>query len=119
MRYWSYLAAKIAVASVTLYGLLYLLDIYFSYDTITLTAPKIHATRPGPPVPPAKARPATDPGAQQDVIWVVPGAVTTPAEEAKLLAPLSNGGQRLACNLALMGWFLLATGAGYLIVWDQ
>lgn len=35
------------------------------------------------------------------------------------LAPLGNGLARLLFNLALMGWFLLAAGAVYLVAWDQ
>lgn len=35
------------------------------------------------------------------------------------LAPLANGSARLLFNLALMGWFLLAAGAVYVIAWDQ
>lgn len=35
------------------------------------------------------------------------------------LAPLANGGQGLAINLALMIWFLICVGTVYLIVWDQ
>jgi hypothetical protein len=35
------------------------------------------------------------------------------------LAPLGKGTKYLLCDLALMGWFLLAVGALYLIVWDQ
>jgi hypothetical protein len=35
------------------------------------------------------------------------------------LAPLRNGDLKLLCIVALMGWFLLAAGALYLIVWDQ
>ncbi|MGD0667665.1 MAG: hypothetical protein ABSB23_08885 [Bryobacteraceae bacterium] len=34
-------------------------------------------------------------------------------------APLRNGGLKLLCIAVLMGWFLLAAGALYLIVWDQ
>jgi hypothetical protein len=35
------------------------------------------------------------------------------------LAPLANGLARLLFNLLLMGWFLLAAGAIYVISWDQ
>src|ERR1035438_8469469 len=35
------------------------------------------------------------------------------------LAPLAGGFTRLLFNLALMGWFLLAAGAMYVIAWDQ
>jgi hypothetical protein len=35
------------------------------------------------------------------------------------LAPLANGFGRLLFNMALMGWFLLAAGAVYVIGWDQ
>jgi len=113
MRYWSFFAAKIAVASVALYGLLFLLDLYLPHGMVAVTAPKIHATPPAPPVTGSEAN------NQRDVIWLVPGAVATPAPEAKLLAPLSNGADRLLCSLGLMAWFLLAVGVGYLIVWDQ
>jgi hypothetical protein len=116
MRYWSFLAAKFAVASVTLYGLLMLLGLYLPHDSIAGTAPKIHA-RPGPVIP--HPRPVPESNSQQDIIWLMPSATPTPVEEAKLLAPLTHGGDRLLCNLALMGWFLLATGVGYLIIWDQ
>ncbi|MGP8246086.1 MAG: hypothetical protein ACLQVN_16400 [Bryobacteraceae bacterium] len=117
MRYWSFFAAKVAVASVTLYGLLLALDLYLPHDSLIVSAPKVHATRPATVVP--HAAPGAEANSQRDVIWLVPGAVATPAEEARLLAPLSHGGDRLLCNLALMGWFLLAAGVGYLIVWDQ
>ena len=33
--------------------------------------------------------------------------------------PLETGTQALLCNLALLGWFLLASGVLYLIIWDQ
>jgi hypothetical protein len=33
--------------------------------------------------------------------------------------PLRNGDLKLLCIVALMGWFLLAAGTIYLIVWDQ
>jgi len=113
MRYWSFLAAKIAVASVALYGLLILMDGYLPHGMVVKPAAKIHAAPRVPTLPGAEA------SNQRDVIWLVPGAVATPAEEAKLLAPLSNGTDRLLCNLGLMAWFLLAVGVGYLIVWDQ
>jgi hypothetical protein len=71
MRYWGYLAAKLAGAAAALYGMLALLGKTF------------------PPEPNAP------------------------------LAPLGEGMQRLLCNLALMGWFLLCAGAFYLIIWDQ
>jgi hypothetical protein len=122
MRYWSFFAAKIAVASVTLYGLLILMDLYLPHDFIVVTSSKAHAALPAPVVPAAPilhVRPRLNADAQHDVIWIVPGAVTTRAEEAKLLAPLSHGSDRLLVNLALMGWFLLAVGVGYFIVWDQ
>ncbi|HEY1219945.1 MAG: hypothetical protein ABSE42_11155 [Bryobacteraceae bacterium] len=35
------------------------------------------------------------------------------------VGPLRNGDLKLLCVLALMGWFLAAAGALYLIVWDQ
>jgi hypothetical protein len=35
------------------------------------------------------------------------------------LAPLRNGDLKLLCIAALLGWFLLAVGVLYLIVWDQ
>ncbi|MGA2270361.1 MAG: hypothetical protein ABSH44_17955 [Bryobacteraceae bacterium] len=35
------------------------------------------------------------------------------------LAPLRDGAQILLFNLAVLGWFLLCTGALYIIVWDQ
>jgi hypothetical protein len=40
-------------------------------------------------------------------------------KDAPPLARLSDGTQALACNLALMAWFLLCAGALYLIVRDQ
>ena len=121
MRYWSFFAAKIAVASVALYGLLLVLDLYLRHDSFIVPAPVAHATPPVPalPAPVLHAKPRLNADAQPDVIWIVPGAVTTRAEEAKLLAPLSHGSERLRDNLALMGWFLLAVGVGYFIVWDQ
>ena len=119
VRYWLYLAAKIAVASVALFGLLILMDRCLPTDANLAAAAKTaksHAARPAPPTPDAQR---TDPAAQRDMIWLVPGAVTTPEEDATLLAPLSNGSQHLECSLAVMGWFLLAVGIGYVIVWDQ
>jgi hypothetical protein len=121
MRYWAYFAAKIAVASLTLYGLLVLLDHYLinaSNAETAATAPKTHAARALPP--PSAANPQHG-NAQRDVIWLVPGAaIAKPAEDNKELVPLTTGSQALLmCNVGLMVWFLLAAGVGYLIIWDQ
>jgi len=35
------------------------------------------------------------------------------------VAPLRNGDLKLLCTVVLMGWFLMASGTLYLIVWDQ
>jgi hypothetical protein len=67
MRYWAYLAAKLAVAGAGLYGLLMFLGTW-----------KVH-----------------------------------PHE------PLTDGLTRLWLSLALMGWFVLAAGTVYVIIWDQ
>jgi hypothetical protein len=72
MRYWAYLAGKLALAGAGLYWLL------------------LRAVALWP------ANPKHDP-----------------------LAPLGNGNAWLLCDLTLMGWFLLACGTVYVIVWDQ
>ena len=92
MRYWSFLAAKIAVASVALYGLLILMDGYLPHGMVVKPAAKIHAAPRVPTLPGAEA------SNQRDVIWLVPGAVATPAEEAKLLAAAP------ACGVCVCRW---------------
>lgn len=127
MRYWAYLAAKLAVAGACLYGLLLL----------------IGTTWPAPPkAPPAsEPKPAAAKPAQGSAVTVhvtvpevsikLPDAVPTPPSQPTIttatpsmqpvteLNPLNDGISRLWFNLAMMAWFVLAAGTVYLIVWDQ
>jgi hypothetical protein len=73
MRYWAYLAGKVVVAAVPLYGLLFLLERSF------------------PPLP----------------------------KNHDPLAALAQAGKSLACDLWLLGWFVLCVATVYMIVWDQ
>jgi hypothetical protein len=129
MRYWAYLAAKLVVAGACLYGLLLL----------------IGSAWPGPPVPPrtpkaqAAARPAD---VDHPLSWHVrvPEARINVPDDALVstdspafskqdpgasakgpsdLRPLNDGLSRLWFNLAMMGWFLVAAGTLYVIIWDQ
>ena len=52
MRYWSFFAAKIAVASVTLYGLLILLDLSLPHDAIAVPSKATPRYRRQPCPPP-------------------------------------------------------------------
>jgi hypothetical protein len=51
------------------------------------------------------------------LLWI--GSFWPLDPHADSLAPLRNGASKLLCNLALMGWFLLAVGILYFIIRDQ
>jgi len=51
------------------------------------------------------------------LVWIASLFPADPHPDA--VAPLRNGDLKLLCTVVLMGWFLLAAGTLYLIVWDQ
>jgi hypothetical protein len=51
------------------------------------------------------------------LMWIASLFPADPHPDA--VAPLRNGDLKLLCTVVLMGWFLLAAGTLYLIVWDQ
>jgi hypothetical protein len=53
------------------------------------------------------------------LLAVISGLFPQRPEYASDFWPLETGGQALACNLALMAWFLVCAGLFYLILWDQ
>lgn len=131
MRYWAYLAAKLAVAGGCLYGLLLLIGAVWSVP------PKQDQASGWKPAAQAAAAPA--PGSPVTVHVTIPEvsiklpddaspaptrpptASTAPSstEPVSELNPLSEGISRLWFNLAMMVWFVMAAGTLYVIVWDQ
>jgi hypothetical protein len=131
MRYWAYLAAKLAVAGVCLYGLLLLIGAAWPAPSKSAPASdsKAAAQAPASPAAPSPTVHVTLPEVSINLPDAVPPpparppiATTAPAEAAKPVSelnPLNDGISRLWFNLAMMGWFVLAAGAVYVIIWDQ
>ena len=130
MRYWAYLAAKLGVAGACLYGLLLLIGAVWSGPSKQAQAGETKTAAQAP------ARPA---GSQATVHVTIPEvsinlpeALPEPSPHTPIattatagskpvteLNPLNDGISRLWFNLAMMGWFVLAAGTLYAIVWDQ
>ena len=127
MRYWAYLAAKLAVAGACLYGLLLVIGSVWpgSPAQAHAPAPSAQAAPPSPPhpngtlhvsIPEARINlPESVPAASSSPPIAISAAPKPPSE----LKALNDGISRLWFNLAMMGWFLLAAGMAYIIVWDQ
>ena len=143
MRYWAYFAAKLIAAGVLLYASLWLLNPLVPQEpNLSTNEPSRSASDP-PRAGTEAARntgtasgqmasnaiePATeiqveiaplDQKDKQDGVPAKPVDRVGKAEKARALAPLSDAGQYLAFNLALMVWFLFGAGMLYLIVYDQ
>jgi hypothetical protein len=124
MRYWAYLAAKLAVAGGVFYGLLML---------IGLAWPGPPASKPAEKATPSSSQNQASPPVrlhvkvpearilEPDSVVLVdpPPAISAPPKGNSELRPLTDGLSRLWFNLAMMAWFVLAVGALYFIAWDQ
>src|SRR5579872_522267 len=126
MRYWAYLAAKLAVAGACLYGLLLLIGAVWPAPVKESAAGESKAAAQAPA--PAGGSPVTVHVIIPQVSIALPEAVPTPpspppiamtaptaAKPVTELNPLNDGISRLWFNLAMMGWFVLAAGTVYVI----
>jgi hypothetical protein len=127
MRYWAYLAAKLAVAGACLYGLLIPIGRIWPATPAPSGGSKAVSQSALPAEPGNRGTlHVTLPEARINLPDAVdlaptrpPVAITAgPASKPDLKA-LNDGITRLWFNVAMMGWFLLAAGFAYLIVWDQ
>jgi disulfide bond formation protein DsbB len=124
MRYWAYLAAKLAVAAAVFYGLLLLIGMAWPGPPPAKPAEKpLQSTVQNQP-PPQLTLHVQVPNVrilEPDAVLLVapPTANSSGTKGNSALRPLNDGLTRLWFNLAMMGWFVLAVGALYLILWDQ